>query len=485
MKSANSGNHLSRRNFLAGLGLGALTAGLMPSALWAQEKKPMNVLFISVDDLNTCLGGFGHKIVKTPNMDRIMKRGVRFQRAFSQWSSCAPSRMSFLSGLRNDCIKVFDFSTKLRDHVPNVVSLPEHFKSNGYFTARVDKIYHIGKDDPQSWTVTEEGFKDENGKSKVVWTPNEAKEKGYEKFYTESGRLEKISGEGGPWAMIGDGFAEEKLVDSTTSVRIQELMAEAVGKKMPFFAAAGFRRPHLSWHVPKKYFDMYPVDKIELPYIPEGEKRPEEKQWREALRGYYASVSYVDDKVGMLLDKLDELKIADNTVVVLFGDNGYMLGEKANHFGKGQMWDGALHVPLIFAVPGMANQGAACDHAVELLDMYPTLVDLCGLGQPATGLQGRSLTPLLENPKRDWDAMALSMNGAMDKTKLYSIRDNRYRYNEDSTGKSVNLFDYEKDPTEHRDFVNDESYKEVRERLGKIIREKAAESAAHFAKITK
>jgi uncharacterized sulfatase len=380
-----------------------------------------------------------------------------------------------LSGLRPGKTGIYDLETPVRTHMPDVVFLPQHFRNNGYFTARVDKVFHIGRDDALSWDISEEpGRRDGRPPNRPVYTPQEIDALRLEPHIIGQGKLSGGSGEMGTWMIVD--LPDEKLMDGMTAAWICGLLEKGVSVGKPFFVAAGFRRPHLPWIAPKKYFDMYPPDQIEAPdrFHTDGpEKLMDEHIWREGLAAYYACTSFMDAQVGKLLDKLDELKLWDDTVVVLFGDNGYCLGEKNNHFGKGNLYERSLQVPLIIAAPGAEGNGTGSEHVVELLDIYPTLAAQCGLGEPASGLDGRDLSPLLEKSSERWADYAVGVaRSRRPEGFRASIRNERYRYNEAADGEAQALYDLQKDPLEQENLINSEKaaaiQKEMRQMLHRV-----------------
>jgi uncharacterized sulfatase len=441
------------------------------AAAGSDSPAPANVLFISADDLNPSLGCYGNAIVKTPNIDRLAARGVRFTRCYAQYASCAPSRFSFLGGWYPERTGVCTFGPKSRDGaLKNVVYLPQHFRDHGYLSMRLDKVFHVGKDDPQSWDISEEPYRDKSGKFKAIWTGIEIKTLGLEPRVLREGRYPQVRGESGSYAVLD--VKDEELFDGHNAARAAELLGERAEDGKPFFLALGFRRPHLPWIAPKKYFDMYPPEKMPLPpRDPKGgPPRLSPREHQEMIAHYYAAVTFLDVQVGRVLDALERLKLAENTIVVLFGDQGYCLGERNDHFGKGTLWERSLIVPLIVAAPGAKRRGAACDRVVELLDIYPTLVDLCRLPQPASGLQGRSLVPLLNRVDAPWEDRAISAWGRQDGQRpALSVRTARYRYTEKADGKPAELIDHDVDPYERNNLVDDPRHAEVRQRLQRIL----------------
>lgn len=421
------------------------------TVLQAEQQQPsrkLNVLFIAVDDLNNNLGTFGHPIVKSPNIDRLASCGVRFDRAYCQYPLCNPSRTSLLSGRRPETIEVFDNDTPPRTHLTDVEFLPEYFRRRGYFTARVGKIAHDRFEDAVTWDVSESA----SGRTPVQGEPR--------REVPGTDRVNLLD-----WKATAN--KDEQETDGRTARRIVQLLEQ--NKDKALFIAAGFHKPHLPWVAPKKYFDMYPVEKIQPPTeppehqqnMPAGARNYNQRdeslsdaEKRQAVAAYYACVSFIDAQVGVLLEAMDRLKLWDNTVVVFWGDHGFHLGEHGGLWRKMSLFEESARVPLIIAAPGK-KAGVASQRFAELLDLYPTLTDLTALPLPQ-GLEGTSLVPLLENPKRSWKKAAFTVV-SRGKTLGRSVRSDRYRYTEWDE-QSAELYDHEKDPHEHNNVVKDPKY---------------------------
>lgn len=429
----------------------------------AAEK--LNALFIAVDDMNNALGCYGDPLIKTPNLDKLAARGVRFDRAYCQFPLCSPSRSSLMTGLRPDTTQVFDLKKHFRSVVPDAVTLSQHFMTNGYFAARVGKIYHYGNpgdigtdglDDAPSWN------KRINPKGR-----DKAEESQITNFTPKRGLGSSLS------FMASDGTDEEQT-DGMVATEIIKLMEE--NKNKPFFLAAGFYRPHCPYVAPKKYFDLYPLEKISLPPISESEFRDvpaaalastsprpyfgvTADEARKAKQAYYATISFVDAQVGRLLEALDRLKLADKTVIVFWSDHGYHWGEHGLIM-KQSNFEESARVPLLIAGPGVKAAPKGCQRTVELLDLYPTLSDLCNLPKPAK-VQGVSLKPLLQDPNVKWDRPAFTQvsRGNMPG---HSVRTERWRYTEWDNGKiGAQLYDHQNDPKELNNLIKDPKYASV------------------------
>jgi iduronate 2-sulfatase len=430
----------------------------------AQAHRP-NVLLIIADDLNNDLGTYGHPLVKSPNLDRLAARGFRFDRAYNQFPLCSPSRVSLLTGLRPDTTRIHDLQTNFRTVLPDVVTLPQMFRGNGYFVARVGKIYHYGNpdqigtsglDDPASWDV----FVNPRGIDK-----------------DEEGQLTNFTptrGLGSALAYYASPAADAEHTDGKVAAETIALLEK--NKDHPFFIGAGFYRPHCPFIAPRKYFDLYPLDTIPAPAaFPESQAPPaawfttpphwgiSEQAQRESIRAYYASISFLDANVGRILDALDRLRLTDNTIVVFLSDHGYHLGEHGQWM-KQTLFERSARAPLIVAGPGISSKGRSTSRIVEFLDIYPTLADLADL-RPPQGLQGRSLTPLLKNPHAKWDHAALTQvrrGGGASAYMGYSIRTEKWRYTEWDNGKrGVELYNEVDDPHEDNNLAADVKHQHV------------------------
>jgi len=439
------------------------SAGQKPAAA---AKRP-NVLLIASDDMRPELGCYGNPIVKTPNLDRLAARGVRFDRAYCQYPLCNPSRTSLITGRFPTTTGVLDNLKYFRDTMPDLVTLPQHFRQNGYAVARTGKILHGGIDDIPSW---DEGG--EPGMPRQPRTPDQAAQ-----YRQQSDRWVALEGDG------------ETTADYRSASRAIQLLEKygAQGSEKPFFIAAGFAKPHSPLIAPKKYFDLYDPEKIPLPpnYAPE-QRLPEgatpgalgpngdlfiqrpapEKDAREMIRAYYACISFVDDQVGRVLAALDRLKLRDDTIVVFFGDHGYHLSEMGKWSKHNSLYEVATRVPVLISAPGMAA-GKASPRTVGLIDLYPTLAELAGL--PAgKGIEGHSLAPLLKDPQAKWEHPAYSYS--RNRIGLgQSVRTERYRYTVWASG-AAELYDYSTEPYERRNVAGDPAYAAALEQLKRLVR---------------
>lgn len=422
---------ISRRDFISTslkAGAAAFTTGLLPN-LNVGAGGQYNVLFIMVDDLRPLLGCYGHTEMHTPNIDRIAERGTVFNRAYCQWPLCSPSRTSYLTGLRPDTTGVTNNRYFFRDTVPNVVTLPQHFKANGYHSQSVGRVFHLPdfQDDENSWSVPS---------WRPTWT--------------------RIDYETTPSWQVLD-IDDDALRDGKTAVRAVEELNKLKNKQ--FFLAVGFYKPHLPFEAPKKYFELYENTSFNLPYLSGvetsdinpphwNEARPYEdipdnnepisyEKVLELIRAYAATTSYTDAQIGHVLDQLEALGLMENTVIAFCGDHGYNLSENGN-IGKNIVYEATLHSPLIVSIPGQKSSGMRTDALVELVDIFPTLCDACEI-PILSELEGLTMLPVIEQPTIPWKTAAFSQ-----RNQQLSMRTDRYRYTEVRDLKE--LYDYEVDP---------------------------------------
>ncbi len=465
------------------------------------SEKP-NVLFIAVDDLRPELACYGMQQVHTPNFDRLAERSVLFERAYCQQAVCAPSRNSILTGLRPDAIGIYDLYTFFRKKVPGVVSLPQHFKDHGYQTERIGKIYHLGhgnQDDSLSW-------------SRPGWS-NQAEIRALTKITREDTvGLERdfptIEGKKLPYHRS---LAPERNMTDAMSAR-KAIERMEVLRDDPFFLAVGFVKPHLPFVAPKKYWDLYNPNDIKIPprVVPEGmpkhalanfgelrkyhgipaEGPLDDTTSRNLIHGYYAAVSMIDAQVGRLLDALDRLDLTRNTIIVLWGDHGWKVGEYGS-WCKHSNFELDTRVPLFISYPkGFA--GGRTETIAELVDLYPTICDLADLPQPEH-LEGESLVDVLKNPKDHQERFAISQYPrgprlGYDRKHAwmgYSLRTDRYRYTRwqhfEHPAKilATELYDHERGFIAQRNLAADPNFQEEVSRLDKILNRQLAVCQMH------
>ena len=486
--------------FATGSACAAVCLLVMAGVTTAQERP--NILFITVDDLNNDLGTYGHPLVRSPSIDRLAAEGLRFDAAYAQYPVCSPSRSSFLTGLYPQQTGVLANGPHFRDFIPDVVTLPEYFARNGYFTARVGKIFHYnvpnhigtdGQDDPQSW--------DERRNPRGIDVDYDA----------EVNTITPGTGTGGTltWLSVpGDGsqHTDAGVTDAAIDL-IETHHPRRTGQ--PLFLAAGYYRPHTPYIAPVSYFEMYPPEEIEAPPDPTadradipvaaladrlGQLQMTDAQKFSAIQGYYASITFVDSQIGRLLGALDAAGLRDSTIVVLLSDHGYHLGAHGL-WQKGDLFEGSVRVPLIVSVPEGSGadyaRGASTASLAELVDLYPTLAELAGLDVPAQAA-GTSLVPVLEDPaatvrgsaytvawsRAGWDRPQWHYPPVMGET----IRTARYRYTEWAGGiMGMELYDYRTDPGELTNVAIDPEHRMARTQLAaELARRREQASAAPF-----
>ena len=486
---------LSRRRFLA-TGISAAAAAAFGRLLLdaQDDRQPgYNVLFIAVDDLRPQLGCYGDEVVHSPNLDRLAASGLVFTRAYCQQAVCSPSRTSLLTGRRPDTTRVYDLETHFRDTIPNVVTLPQQFKAHGYHTQAFSKIYHGGLDDAPSWSRPWWGpqrpqYASPEGQALMQRLTAEARAAGWD------GRDAAGRPRGLPFE--APDVADNELADGATADEAIRVMNEV--KDRPFFLAVGFLKPHLPFVAPKRYWDLYDPPGLTLadnPFPPKGAPLYALSSWgelrayygmpkqgpvtdeqaRQLIHGYYACVSYTDAQIGRLMEELDRLGLRQKTVIILWGDHGWQLGEHGM-WCKHTNFETSVWSPLIISVPGQRSAGRTSDALVEFVDIYPSLCDTCGV--PLTeGLEGTSFRPLLANPNRPWKKVAFSQyprtiprqGPAMG----YSLRTDRYRFTEwrarNTDFVEYELYDHKVDPDENTNVAGRPEHAELVRRLAKLL----------------
>ncbi|UCF65991.1 MAG: sulfatase [bacterium] len=470
----------------------------------AQQKAPLNVLFIAVDDLRPELGCYGDELVKSPQIDRLAQDGITFTRAYCQSAVCNPSRASLLTGMRPDRIRVWDLRTDFREHTPDIVTLPQNFKNNGYNTVGIGKIYHNTIPDTPSWSEPKLHIQGYPFDPDAVYRKEEnlASLDIRKKQIIAEGNQQRYIDRIGEWYLKATATENENLSDNAyydgaqtdlALKKIEQLHRES----KPFFFAIGYYRPHLPFNVPRKYWELYNRDEIPLAkndFLPQNSPlmainnlrelrgytdfkdtphpaagKISEADARLLKHGYLASVSYIDTQIGKLLDQLDRLGIRDNTLIILWGDHGWKLGEHGS-WCKMTNYEIDTRAPLILSTPQLKGKNVQSNALVEFVDIYPTLCELAGIKAPED-LEGTSLVPLLDNPGKPWKKAAFSQflrEGiwiAPDGVEYmgYSIRTDRYRYVKWinwNTGEQAaqELYDHQTDPDENVNLALDPAH---------------------------
>jgi len=473
-----------------------LLLGLIAASAHAADKP--NVLFIAVDDLKPMLGCYGDEVIKTPHIDRLANHGTTFLNAHCQQAVCGPSRASLLTGLRPDTTQVWDLKTRLRDKLPDVVTLPQHFKDNGYTAIGLGKTFDprsvdgMMKNDPASWSrpyvKTEENPASQMGFVNAAFVERAKKAK-----RENRGNWEKMKAAlgGTPAVEIDQDVPDNAYDDGIYAEKAVELIGELSKAEAPFFLAVGFKKPHLPFVAPKKYADLYSANDVrlaEFQKMPEGAPKdhfqdswelkngsyagykeyqgkelPEEEQ-RKLVHGYMACVSYIDAQVGKLLDALESEGVAENTIVVFWGDHGWHLGDHGM-WCKHTNYEQATRVPMIIARRAKGGEGTQSMSPVEFVDLFPTLCDLAGIPK-LKELEGVSLTPVLDDPQssvKDYAVSQYPRGGGNHQLMGYTLRDGRYRYirwvtkGDPEDLKFEEFYDYETDPLETRSLIDESS----------------------------
>ncbi|MGY8652420.1 MAG: sulfatase [Verrucomicrobiia bacterium] len=447
----------------------AVVFGSLDKARAAAPIKQPNVLFIAIDDLNDWIGVLGgHPQARTPNLDRLARRSVLFANTHCAAPACNPSRAALMTGIPPYKSGVYTNPQPWRRGLPDAVTIPQYFSAQGYWSAGSGKIYHGAFPDPASW----DAYYPDQKKNKFP-DPNPPKKNinGLKRGHFDWGPLTAPASEMG---------------DYKTATWISEQLTRQHNK--PFFLACGIYRPHLPWYAPQKYFDMFPLDSIQLPKTladdlkdvpPAGRKMAKPtgdhaavvkgKQWKQAVQGYLASIAFADAQVGRVIAALDAGPHHKNTIVVLWTDHGWHLGEK-EHWRKFALWNRATRTPLMISVPqGVKGfpegsvRNRQCQEATSLLDIYPTLIDLCGLPK-RNDLTGESLVPQLMNPDLKTDRAVITTHGRNN----HAIRDARWRYIRYADG-GEELYDHQNDSNEWTNLASDPAHAATMKRLAKSL----------------
>lgn len=458
-----------------------LPAAIPLSAKSEPPGKQLNVLFIAVDDLKPLLGCYGDKTIKTPNIDRLAGWGTVFLNAYCQQAVSAPTRASLLTGFRPDQTKVHDLNTPLVTVRPDLVTLPALFKKNGYTSVSLGKIFHHGKaDSPGSWSID-------------PWNPPAGQ-------WVDPANIKwsrELSKEGldrRPWAFERFDAPDSQYRDGQIAEKAIAHMREFKKSGEPFFLAAGFHKPHLPFVCPEKYWKLY--DNVQIT-LPEYDRKPVDgpdiamTTWGEIrkyagipqkgpvpadtavilIKGYMACVSFLDAQVGLLLDEIERLGLRENTLIVLWGDHGWHLGDHGL-WCKHTNFEQATHAPLIMYVPGIKG-GNSTKALVEFVDIYPSVSEACGV-TPPTGLEGKSYLPLMRNPAAEWKEIAYSQY-PRGRNMGYSARSSQYRFTGwfDQKGQifQSELYDYQNDPDETVNLASKPEYSEVVARMSRMVKE--------------
>ncbi len=465
------------------VGILSVCAGMLfwqsrPKSMSSEKKTQPNVLFVAFDDLNDWESVLsGHPQALTPNFDRLAKQGILFTNAHATGTMCNPSRVSVITGLRPTTTGIYRNNDTPFSLYKEKQTLNKHFKENGYFVAGAGKILHKFYYEKDDWDEFVERHK---GEGTITNREN-----------PDAASITRLRGSSLAWGPFN---APDSM---TFDAKSAEWVSDRINRKhdKPFFLACGIFRPHNPWFNPQQYFDMYPLDGIKLPHVKEDdlddvpsigkniafsttnftkasdqhntehnvehETFKEDDQWDDAVQAYLASVSYADAQFGKLLDALENSPYADNTIIVLWSDHGWHLGEK-EHWRKATLWEEVTRVPLIIAAPGM-QVSKRSEEAVSLLDIFPTLIELCGLPEIAS-LEGESLVPQLRDPNAHREMPAISSIGP----DYHSVRDEQFRYITYGNGQEE-LYDHDHDPNEWINLADNPRYIEVKQKLKKYV----------------
>ena len=437
----------------------------------AQDAEKTNVIMVVIDDLRTELGCYGVDAMHSPSIDRFAQKSMLFNHAYAQYPVCNPSRSSFLSGLRPDEVGIISNTVPLRRVQPNLVTLPQLFRENGYFTAGIGKIFHLSVDhaderalfvDPLSWDYFFDAL---DGTTKTG----------------RQGAGRNLTNGKIPWATwkaaAGDDADQPDGINNLEVLKVLEDNHER-----PFFIGYGIHKPHDPFIAPKKYFEFYPEGRTQLAEEPEGRSKrikmaiPNDRifaeftdqERREFKRAYQAGVSFADAQVGKLMDRLDQLELWDSTIVIIMGDHGYHLGEH-DWWNKVTVFEDGARAPMLIWVPDALGMGKPTDSLMEFIDLYPTLVDYAGLAPPHK-LSGASLRPVLEDPNASVKEAAYTQVTRGPKVMGRSVRTRRWRYTEWGEGKhGVELYDHSKDSGEYYNLSANPEYAHVVSQMKQLL----------------
>ncbi len=440
--------------------LGTLLALSVVHSAAAAERKP-NVLFIAIDDLRDWVGYLGHNPqTKTPNIDRLAKMGMAFTHSYCAAPVCNPSRAALMSGLRPFTSGVYENNNDWRTAISEDLPLTTTFRKAGYFVCGAGKIYHESYRRRSEW---DDYLENEGGLPKVP-----------------AGQSDGVGGiKFAPLDCKDEDLNDYKIAD----YGIAQLQKK---QDKPFFLAVGLHKPHMPWNVPRKYYDMFPADKIVLPpYLendledipPAGVRMAHAEtdhipmlksgRWKEAIQGYLAAIAYTDMNIGRLLDAFDKSAYKNNTIICFWCDHGWHLGEK-HHWRKFALWEESTRAPLLWVVPGLTKPGSVCDRTVDFMTIYPTLTDLCGIPTPKH-VEGTSIKSLLANPKAAWDKPGMTTYKFMN----HAVRTEGWRYIRYANG-DEEFYNETADPNEWTNLAKDLKYAANKAELAKLIPTKDA-----------
>ena len=457
---------LSRRDFLkaSGIFLGGVSAVLGQSRSSRDSPRQKNVVFIVIDDLNTTLGCYGHRLVQTPHMDALAQTGVRFENACCNFAVCNPSRSSFLTGLRPDSTGIFDNKTPFNSMLSGRTTLPRLFRENGYYTKRLGKVFHGSGDHEDELAWDEKGNPGGTSQGK----------QGIGRNMTD-GALNWCR-----W-LAADGDDEDQS-DGRIAAKAVDFLE---GKhNQPFFLALGFHKPHDPFIAPARYFDLYPLEDCDPPEIPEGWEpldclslpcgtkaifeKFDNQDTREFLRSYYACTTFVDAQIGKVVQGLQDNNLMADTIIMVFGDHGYHLGEHG-WWNKVTVFERSHRSPLIMVVPGETPAGQTCHEIVEFVDFFPTLADLCGLTGAPEDLEGISFQALLNDPATPWKEAGYIQ---VKRGSIFgrAVHTQRWRYVEwDQGRRGIELYDHDTDPCEYFNLADYPEYADRIEYLKNLL----------------
>jgi len=476
----------------------------LPPATRTQKDSP-NILMIVFDDLNDYLGPFGDPNAKTPSLDTFVKSALRFDRAYCQYPVCGPSRASFMSGLYPEASGVLDNNTHVRPNCPDAVNMLEYFKGKGYWTASAGKIFHgytnIAERDQSTYAADWFRNAEDPWRKKLErqFVSEVGPIKGNEAAYKAFMKEKFVSPERVVQAIATD-LKDEDHKDGRTATRVRSYLEDKPFGERPFFIGCGLAKPHVPHFAPKKYFDMYPLDELEFEDVPadDWKNKPKDAIYEKYkgygakfevndralrakwLQAYLACVSFSDAMFGQVMDALEKSGFAENTIVIVFGDHGYHIGEHYL-YGKTTLFEESARVPFMIRVPGKTPAGTSTRSFAQLLDVYPTLTDLCGLETPAH-VQGTSLVPVLEDPAKSVRDSVYTVVTRSHGMVAQAVRYKNWRYAEWGSPDKAELYDLDKDPKEYSNVADNPEYKKVVKQLSGIIAKKRVDLTSDQAK---